>query len=1039
MSNWVERAKRLVKSGKFIGGGRRSMGLARRMFTFEPLEQRLALAAAGLVPVGSQPAGALTGKIVYMSPGHGYQYDSSDQWYYGRSETQEMIEPLGTQDQGTYLADYLFRAGATVVPMRPIGHQLNEYVLDNDSVGVMFTGSWSNSTGTRYYDEDYGATADAVSYKFASVNATETATATYTPNFASGGFYPVYAWAAYGSNRTNQLYEINHSGGTMEVRIDHRMVGNGWVYLGTYHFDAGSNPASGSVVISNQSTAGGSVVIADAIRFGNGMGDVPDGPNGAGNSGGTISGKPREDEAALLWIIRSIGMGVNTSTFFSVTGTDPNVSGPARLAEEMNANTNAFGSSVYLAIHSNAASGTARGAIGLITNSGSPTPNQTNLATWIGQQINEDLRAVDQDLGFTWSTRTTYTLTGAYGEFNADDFTNSNGVVEMDATLAEVAFHDNVDDALIMRNPKGRDAIGRAMYQALVQYFDVYGGLNAPLTAPSAPTNVSAVSNGSGQVTISWVAGPTSTAYGAAATDYRIYASTDGYGFDGGRLASTIAGGTATSKTITGLDPNVAYFFKVVAVNSGGESPASEVLTALPQGGAKQVLIVNGFDRNDASQDFRYTTQLTIPGSNVVVDRVFPRYNNSFDYVVQVQRAIQAEAPGVHVASTSNEAVINGTINLNEFDTVVWISGTESTTDHTFDATEQTKVTSFIAAGGNLFVTGSELGWDLDQQNSGRTFYESTLKADYVNDDAGTYTVAAVGGGIFAGLSNFGFSSGATFSNLDGQYYDVAYPDVIAPQAGATSALTYSGGTGGTAAIQYAGTGGQGSIVMFGFPFDTITSAATRQTVMGRVLDFFGVAAPTPNADFNSDGAVDLSDYIIWRKNNGLASGATPAQGDANNDGAVNANDYAVWRSQFGTLTASGANAAAASAALPTPGETAQLSEAVSPMAWANEDVRVNSQGVVVGRVRFRSAAPTVNNRRESHQASSALMRIDSHDLNLLALSKVEASRYDSRAKSADTSHTAGLNDDCFATFGENELAQAVAGRLQNRLNRLGS
>ena len=227
----------------------------------------------------------------------------------------------------------------------------------------------------------------------------ETSTATYTPNISEAGFYPVYTWVAHGTNRTAQLYKINHSGGQTQVIIDHRMVGNGWVYLGTYHFDAGSDAARGSVVISNQSTAGGSVVIADAIRFGNGMGDLPDGPNGAGNSGGTLSGKPREDEASLLWVIRGIGQGVNTSTFFSVTSNDPNVSAPARMAEEMNANGNPFGTSVYLAIHSNAGGG--RGALGLISDSGSsyhPTPNQTALAQFIGSQINQDIRALRRDV-----------------------------------------------------------------------------------------------------------------------------------------------------------------------------------------------------------------------------------------------------------------------------------------------------------------------------------------------------------------------------------------------------------------------------------------------------------------------------------------------------------------------------------------------------------------------------------------------------------------------------------------------------------------
>jgi len=593
------------------------------------------------------------------------------------------------------------------------------------------------------------------------------------------------------------------------------------------------------------------VVIADAIRFGNGMGDVPDGPNGAGNAGGTTSGKPREDEAALLWVIRGIGQGINTSTFFSVTGNDPNVSAPARMAEEMNANSNPFGTSVYIAIHSNAFNGTARGAIGLISNSGPsyiPTPHQTDLATYLGQQVNDDMFAINGTFDYNWQTRSP-TLTGAYGEINNDDFINSSGVVEMDASLAEVGFHDNVQDANIMRDPRGRDAIARSLYQAILQYFDVWGGLVSPVSLPTAPTNVRAVSNASGQVTINWTAGPSSPSfYGAAADEYRIYASTDGYGFDGGSLVT----GGATSVTLSGYDPSLPYYFKVVAMNDGGESLASEVVTVLPSGGAKQVLIVNGFDRNHLSQNFRYTTQLTIPGSNVTVDRVWGRYNNSFDYVVQVHNAINAAEPGLHVDSTSNEAVINGSVNLTDYDTVIWILGEESTANDTFNATEQTKVQQFIAAGGNLFLSGSEIAWDLDAQSGGVSFYENTLKANYVADDANTYNITPAAGSIFAGMANFSFSNGNAFSSLDGQLYNVDSPDVISPQAGAVAALTYNGGAGGAAAIQVQGTGGNGSIVMLAFPFETITNAARRTDVMDRVLDFFAVSATTPAVDIKT-------------------------------------------------------------------------------------------------------------------------------------------------------------------------------------------
>ncbi len=715
--------------------------------------------------------------------------------------------------------------------MRPVGRQTNEVVLDNDSPGVTFSSGWSNSVNTQYYDEDYGAVADSIPYKFAgTTTGSETATATYTPNIPAAGFYPVYTWVLWGTDRTVQTYRINHTGGTTQISVDHSKVGSGWVYLGTYHFDAGSSITEGSVQIGNTAPVTGKVVIADAIRFGNGIGDFVQ--SGAPSA----SGYPREDENSYHWIAREIGVGTSLSTAIG-SGTT-NVSAPSNMAQYMYHGS--FGGALYMGIHSNAGGG--RGARGLYDNSSSVrTPHQVALATMIGDQINQDMQNLNGVFEANWTT----------GTANTDSHINFGEIdlgpgAEMDATIAEVAFHDNVSDAEIMRDPKGRDQIARSLYQGTLQYFATYGSPLATNTSlPTPPTNVRAVSNASGQVTINWSAGPSTPAsvYGAAATGYKVYASVDGYGFDGGR---TVSGGGTTSLTITGLDPGTPYYFKVVATNAGGESEASEVITALPTGGAKQVLIVNGFDRFDRTQDFRYAYL------GEAVDRVWPRYNNSHDYVVQVETAIQASKPGVHVASTSNEAVISGAVNLTDYDSVIWILGDESTVDHTFDATEQAKVTSFINAGGNLFLSGSEIGWDLDSQNNGRSFYENTLKGNYVSDDAGTYTATANAGGIFSGMNSFVFSSGTAFSQLDTQTYDVAYPDVIAPQAGAISALTYSGGTGGTAAIQVPGTGGKGSIVMFGFPFETMTSATRRQNAMGKILDFFGVAAPAPAIDIKT-------------------------------------------------------------------------------------------------------------------------------------------------------------------------------------------
>jgi hypothetical protein len=741
--------------------------------------------------------------------------------------------------------------------MRPVGRQINEVVLDNDSAGVTFSpaASWSNSTSTRYYDEDYGASADAIPYKFASTTASgETATATYMPNIPAAGFYPVYTWVLRGTDRTSQLYRINHAGGTTEIRVDHSKVGSGWVYLGTYFFNSGVSATNGTVVISNNGTAG-KVVIADAIRFGNGMGDFIDTPTGAT----TVSGYPREDENSFHWIARSVGVGTSLATATGASSNN-NVSAPSNYAQFMFAGS--FGEALYVGIHSNAGGG--RGAVGLIDvvdeNGDQRTQHQTDQATYLGRQINQDMQALNGTFEYDWSTRSTHTFTGEFGEINL------GSAAEMDATIIEVAFHDSVEDAAIMRDPLGRDQTARSIYQGTIEYFQNWGGLSNTTSVPTAPISPRVASGASGALTVNWLAGPSTPAavYGAAPTGYRVYTSTNGYSFD---LATTVSGVGTTSATLNGLDPATPIYVRITAINAGGESLPSEVLTVLPSGGAKNVLIVNGYDRIARTLNFRY------PYLGQLVDRVWPRFNNSRDYVVQVETAIQAAKPATHVDSASNDAVISGAVNLASYDSVIWISGNESTADDTFNATEQTKVEQFIAGGGNFFVSGSEIGWDLDQNNNGRSFYENTLKGNYVSDDAGTYTATVDAGGIFAGLSSLAFSNGSAFSQLTSQVYNVAFPDVIAPQPGAVAALQYNNGT-GAAGIQVAGTGGRGNLVMFGFPFEAMTNVTRRQQVMGRILDFFASASATPGAPdlVAATDAGNLSTDNLTNRNNSSAA-----------------------------------------------------------------------------------------------------------------------------------------------------------------------
>lgn len=83
--------------------------------------------AGAIAPASGQPAGALTGRIVFAGAGHGWTYlNANKTWTTQRGVNNEMMEDYGNLDQMTLFAFYCFNAGATVVPTRPIGHQTND-------------------------------------------------------------------------------------------------------------------------------------------------------------------------------------------------------------------------------------------------------------------------------------------------------------------------------------------------------------------------------------------------------------------------------------------------------------------------------------------------------------------------------------------------------------------------------------------------------------------------------------------------------------------------------------------------------------------------------------------------------------------------------------------------------------------------------------------------------------------------------------------------------------------------------------------------
>jgi hypothetical protein len=108
---------------------------------------------------------------------------------------------------------------------------------------------------------------------------------------------------------------------------------------------------------------------------------------------------------------------------------------------------------------------------------------------------------------------------------------------------------------------------------------NVVNQIPRPAAPPSAPRTLTALAGpASGQVRLTWLL-PASNG-GTAVTDYIIQRSTSS---TSGWVTVNDGVRTTTSYTVTGLANGTRYYFRVLAKNAAGTSPASNVVNAVPR------------------------------------------------------------------------------------------------------------------------------------------------------------------------------------------------------------------------------------------------------------------------------------------------------------------------------------------------------------------------------------------------------------------------------------------------------------------------
>ena len=329
-------------------------------------------------------------------------------------------------------------------------------------------------------------------------------------------------------------------------------------------------------------------------------------------------------------------------------------------------------------------------------------------------------------------------------------------------------------------------------------------GATAP---PTTPTRLIIKNIGNGGVMIDFQGSQAADAY----VVLRSYL--------GSNTLDTLGNYTQRPIIINNLNTSETYFLSVSAMNGFGFSPQTELMGVIPSTGNVKCLIINGFDRINGT-------------------------NNTFDYIKQHGSAFHAQ--GYPFDNATNEAVIEGDIDLDNYAVVDWILGEEGTATSSFIGAEQDLVESYLENGGFLFVSGSEIGYDLSSQGStsDNQFFQNYLKANYISDAAGgqqgTYSGYGVTNSLFDGISDI------TFDNGTHGTYDVDWPDGIKPVNGAEVCVKFDdvdydirGGMG----VSYTGTFGisseNGGVVFLSVGFETIYPESKRDQLLDRILDFY--------------------------------------------------------------------------------------------------------------------------------------------------------------------------------------------------------
>lgn len=848
------------------------------------------------------PVDGLYRRNIAIAPSHGWYYNySTDRWEWQRPRMFQSVEDLLPNSFCIpFLIPMLENAGAVVFDPRERDIQTNEVVVDNDSrsdvkkkyyfeLSTDGTHSWTDggtgfAAGNLPYASDLNPFTTGT-YRVAKSDSIASASVSWIPDIPEAGYYAVYiSYDASLNNVDDAEYSVYHSGIRTDFKVNQRVVGSTWQYLGKFKFSAGYHPDSNKVVLTNRSAELGKYISADAVRFGGGMGII--------KRGGRTSGRPKFVEGSRYYLQYA---GIPDSLYdFNKNKDDYNDDKQDRSKYVNYLNGGSLNDpgvkglgipiDLSIAFHTDAgvtSNDTTIGTLALYGIKGEDSkdrfPNgvsrlaSRDLADVLQTQITDDIRAQYDP---AWNRRQIMDeqpSNDAYPQQYSEVYRPN-----VPAVLIELLSHQNFLDMQFALDPGFRFTVARAMYKGILKFLSVQYGFNY-VVQPLPVKNFSSSFTSNGNVKLSWEPVVDSLEQTARPDGYIVYTRINGGDFNNGIRVEN------SSALIKHIKQGEIYSFKVTAYNKGGESFPSEILSVCRQKkDTKTALIINGFDRvSEPAYVYgkKYAGFLNgiDPGVPYKYDISFTGRQNNFkpyepwksndepgwgasnaDYEGKVIAGNTFDYPYLHglslkkcgysFVSTGAGALENGTIDLNEYKFVDLILGQQKTAHwqraaedsayglkfKAFPKTLQSKITAYCEKGGNIFITGSYPGTDLFSKNTADSadaaFGWDILKFRWVTGGASkTGKVFAADSAFSPDLKSFRFNT-----ELNKSIYAASFPDAVAPAKGGKILLRYSDDE-FSAGVAYKNNYG---VVVFGFPFETIKNQGDRDEIMKAVINY---------------------------------------------------------------------------------------------------------------------------------------------------------------------------------------------------------